>query len=431
MNRNILQKQRKNFFVANVLAFALVFFLLRLITLQVLSQSAYWETDLFLKNTDVHSQIVQLEIARYQQNNPFLDSSINESITDQFNTQIVLWSSDGKILNKEEIGGRFSQIEEVVLDKQHLNTIQTIELKQEESDSLLSFRSITKKAGTNQGNVAYIQILANTNQIKHSFADFRRIMILCMVIFWVLSIGISYYLSNLAMRPILASWKRQKEFIENASHELRTPLTIIQNSLEYLFTKPNHRIIEESESIAQALSQTRRLSGLTRDLLTIARNDSNEQTLEIKAIQTNEFLDELVKPFQEMAAIDHKEFILQNETQVIVHFDPQKLHQVFVILLDNALKYTNQQDRIVVISKANHKDWLIHIKNTGPTISDEAKKHIFDRFYREDRSRSKETGGYGLGLAIAKQIVVQHKGQIMVADNFPQGADFKIQLPLK
>ncbi len=167
---------------------------------------------------------------------------------------------------------------------------------------------MTQKASSDQGEVAYIQVLSNTNQIKNSLANFRTIMIACMVFFWLISIAISYYLSNLSMRPILASWRRQKEFVENASHELRTPLTIIQNSLEHLFTKPDHTILDESESIAQALAETRRLTGLTSDLLTIARNDSDERTIDKTMIQSTTFLTELVKPFAEMAKIDEKSF---------------------------------------------------------------------------------------------------------------------------
>ena len=252
-------------------------------------------------------------------------------------------------------------------------------------------------------------------------------MILCMIVFWILSIGISYYLSSLSMRPIILSWRRQKEFVENASHELRTPLTIIQNSLEHLFTKPNHTIIEESESIAQALSETRRLTGLTSDLLTIARNDSDQQLLSKQMINTQEY----IEPFQEMATIDGKEFILHNDATLEVPIDEKKIHQVLVILLDNALKYTNPEDKIILDSSVNHKEWLIHVKNTGPSISEEDQARIFDRFYREDQSRAKETGGYGLGLVIAKQVIEQHHGQISVSNYLPQGVDFKVQLPLK
>lgn len=299
MNGSISRKQRRRFFLANVTAFALIFFLLGLITLQVLNQSAYRETDLSLEKIEPDSRMVQLEIARYQQGNPFLNVSPpgqeNSSqqlgpIGDRFNTQIVLWSASGDILNKDAIGGRFNQLEELKLDTKNLGTIQSIELKSEGSEAPLSFRSVTQKASSDQGEVAYIQVLSNTNQIKNSLANFRTIMIACMVFFWLISIAISYYLSNLSMRPILASWRRQKEFVENASHELRTPLTIIQNSLEHLFTKPDHTILDESESIAQALAETRRLTGLTSDLLTIARNDSDERTIDKTVIQSTTFL---------------------------------------------------------------------------------------------------------------------------------------------
>lgn len=84
------------------------------------------------------------------------------------------------------------------------------------------------------------------------------------------------------MQPIMNSWRKQQEFVENASHELRTPLAIIQNSLQQLFTKPDHTILEESEPIAQALNETRRMKGLTEDLLTLARSDSNELLLQKK-----------------------------------------------------------------------------------------------------------------------------------------------------
>ncbi len=195
MNGSISRKQRRRFFLANVTAFALIFFLLGLITLQVLNQSAYRETDLSLEKIEPDSRMVQLEIARYQQGNPFLNVSPpgqeNSSqqlgpIGDRFNTQIVLWSASGDILNKDAIGGRFNQLEELKLDTKNLGTIQSIELKSEGSEAPLSFRSVTQKASSDQGEVAYIQVLSNTNQIKNSLANFRTIMIACMVFFWLI-----------------------------------------------------------------------------------------------------------------------------------------------------------------------------------------------------------------------------------------------------
>ena len=107
--------------------------------------------------------------------------------------------------------------------------------------------------------------------------------------------------------------------------------------------------------------------------------------------------------------------------------DPKKIHQVLVILLDNALKYTSKHDQIILTSTSTNKDWVIHVK-IQVLRSVTKTKTDFERFYREDQARSKETGGYGLGLAIVKQLIEQHKGQLTVSDHLPVGVDFKIQV---
>ena len=279
--------------------------------------------------------------------------------------------------------------------------------------------------------MAYVQILANTNQVSDSMATFQMILVICMLIFWLLSIIVSFYLAKVNMKPILKSWQKQQEFVENASHELRTPLTIIQNSLQKLFTKPNHTILEESETIAQALNETRRLNSLTADLLTIARSDANQQILEMTEFKIDTFLSPIVEPFIEMAEIEEKTFTFENLTSDKLTADQKRIHQLIVILLDNALKYTNKGDQIKVISRINRNYWQLEVQNTGPSIDDEHKKHLFERFYREEDSRNKNTGGYGLELTIAWQIIKEHKGKIEVSDIAPQGVNFICKLPLK
>lgn len=434
MNQELSKKQRWYFFGINVSAFAIVFLLLGFIILQLLNQSAYRQTDLSLTEMTQDQHLLQMEIARFQQNDPFLkqpdtNSPSAKQLGNRFNTQIVLWSQDGEILNKDALGGRFNELQTLTLDTNNLQKITPVAIKGDQDNTAINFRSITIKADVADSQIAYIQILANTDQIASSMATFRSILVICMVIFWLLSIALSYYISKMNMRPIWAAWQKQQEFVENASHELRTPLTIIQNSLQRLFTRPDRTILEESETIAQALNETRRLTGLTSDLLTIARSDSNQLIIEKNEITPNDFIQQLVKPFQEIAEMEEKQFVLKNLADRTVSADEKKLHQVLVILLDNALKYTDKNDTILLHSEIINDAWLIEVKNTGPSISDSDKKQIFERFYREDRSRSKETGGYGLGLAIAKQIVTEHKGKITVHDWQPRGVVFQIRLP--
>lgn len=429
MNKTLSRKQRRNFFLMNVSAFAVIFVFLGMIILQLLSQTAYRETDQSIMEMNHNPEFIQQEIARYRDDSfpeNFHKEPPKSPSSNRFNTQIILWSKAGEILNKEAIGGRFSQMENLRLQTSQLEEIQTVTIQDDEDE--LVFHSLTKKYADNE--IAYVQILSNVNQIQHSLTNFRAIVVGCMIVFWLLSIGISYWLSAVSMKPILKAWQKQQEFVENASHELRTPLTIIQNRLESLFRKPDHTILDESENIAQALNETRRLTGLTADLLTIARSDANQLMLEKEAVETEAFLTDLVVPFQEMAGLEEKVFTLNVANSPTAVIDRKKVYQAIVILLDNALKYTKQGDTIEVISTKRAKSWELRVKNTGPSISKEAQQHLFDRFYREDRSRSKETGGYGLGLAIAKQIIEEHQGTITVKDVNPHGADFCIQLPL-
>ncbi|MDT2604022.1 HAMP domain-containing sensor histidine kinase [Enterococcus dongliensis] len=438
MNTELSRNQRLKFFFINVAAFASIFLLLGFITLQLLQSSAYRQTDLSLTQMAKNTHLIQIEINRYQQDDPFLAQPNNQRIehgpdgNNRFNSQIILWSKDGKILNKNVLGGRFTELASLSLDNEHLDAIQTLTLKNtSDVTQKLSFHSYTIKADNQDGQVAYIQFLANTNQIADSMKTFKTILIVCMVVFWLISIGISFYISKMNMKPIMNAWHKQQEFVENASHELRTPLTIIQNSLQRLFTKPEHTILEESEPIAQALNETRRMKSLTEDLLTLARSDSNQLVLQKEQIDPSIFIQQLAQPFQEIAEMEAKHFVLENFTDRPMLIDEKRIHQVLVILLDNALKYTNAGEMIVLQSELSSDNWLIEVKNNGPSISDEDKKYIFERFYREDHSRSKETGGYGLGLSIAKQIITQHKGKLTVHDWLPKGVVFQIRLPLK
>lgn len=439
MNTEISRKQRLKFFFINVAAFAGIFLLLGFITLQLLQSSAYRQTDYSLEQMAKNDRLIEMEINRYQQDNPFLSQMPDDQRmikgpdgNNRFNTQIILWSKDGEILNKEVLGGRFTELENLTLDKKQLNAIQSLSLENSaDSAQKLAFHSYTIRADHEDNGVAYIQFLANTNQIADSMKNFEMTLILCMVVFWLISIGISFYISKMNMRPIMNAWRKQQEFVENASHELRTPLTIIQNSLQQLFTRPDHTILEESEPIAQALNETRRMNSLTEDLLTLARSDSNQLLLHKEAVDPKAFIKQLAQPFQEIAEMNDKQFVLENYADQPMMIDEKRIHQVLVILLDNALKYTEAKEKIILQSEISNDNWLIEVKNNGPSISDEDKRHIFERFYREDRSRSKETGGYGLGLAIAKQIITQHKGKLTVRDWEPRGVVFQIRLPMK
>ena len=435
LNHELSNKQRIRFFLTSASAFAALFVLLGIIVFQLLQVSAYNQTDMSLSEMTTNRTLIEREISRLNQSDPFIDfpfdKPLPEGFTPQeelFNTQIILWTENGEILNKEVLGGRYTQLNTLTLDATKLNEIIPVAL----AESNLSFRSITiENSQSLSSEVAYIQFLINTNQIDDSLTTFQWILFVCMFIFWLISLGVSVFSSKMNMKPLLIAWQKQQEFVENASHELRTPLTIIQNNLQHLFTRPNQTILEQSPRIAQALSETRRLTNLTNDLLLIARSDGNQATIQPEETDVDRFLAQLIQPFAEIAEMQDKTFHFTNEISEPLSFDASKIHQVLVILLDNALKYTQAKDEIQLVAKQiNPKWWQVVVRNTGSTIPDTQKKLIFERFYREEQSRNQETGGYGLGLAIAKQIVKNHHGKLFVSDWTNQGVQFTLQLPI-
>ncbi|MGX4685372.1 sensor histidine kinase [Vagococcus sp. JNUCC 83] len=435
MKSTASKQQRLKFFLINCGAFAIIFSLLSFITIQIIQNSAYTETDTTLERMANDPSLLDREIRMLNKDGkdgPIGTPKFNfNGPNNQFNTVVVLWDKNGNILNDSSVEDKLENLEEPTLDKKNTDIISTLSLKNKNNDSKFSFRSITISPSENNLNIAYIQVLVNVNQIDEAVKQSRVIILICMFVFWLLSLAISYGLSEFAMRPILKSWKKQQEFVENASHELRTPLTIIRLNLEKLFTHPNNTIIDESEHIAQALNEAQRLTKLTSDLLLLAKGDSNTLVLDKETIDTNTFIHKVLDPFQLIAEEQDKQLLFKENISFEATVDVAKLHQVLLILLDNAFKYTKSGDIITVTSSlTSKKQWEVAIRNTGPHIKEDKLNHIFTRFYREDDSRNKETGGNGLGLSIAKQIVEEHGGNIQAKNILPIGVEFILRLPI-
>lgn len=431
MNKQISKKQRVNYFVINLISFASIFLILGLIVFQLVQTSIYESVDHDLQRLSTDEQFIQRQLSkseRPQGTSPQM-GKFDSPPPNNFQQQVILWSKSGEILNESELGSRLYDFQNLSLSTDDLNKIVSLQTK-DSNDRSLQFRSITIPVES-QNSIAYIQLLINTDPIKGTVNQFKQILIICMIIFGLLSIALSYFLSKWFMKPILVSWKKQQEFVENASHELRTPLTIIQAKLEKLFTKPNHTILEESETIALSLDEVQRLSQLTSDLLLLARSDSNALTLEKEPVKINAFLTNVLVPYQELAVAENKEFVIDlgEEQQLIL--DKKRIHQLLIILLDNALKYTATNEKIMVLSTVKNSEWELKIIDTGIGIVEDKKAAVFERFYRGESSRNRKTGGYGIGLAIAKWIVDEHQGKIELADTTPKGTTVILHFPIK
>ena len=337
---------------------------------------------------------------------------------------VIVRDGNGKTLNIGDLGLYYEENDMLIsFDKNNINKVYTLNFAGNSSYRAINVKLDSEKAE----NVRYVQILLNADSEKMLVDNFGKLVINSVVVGILLSVFASFVLSRKTLRPIEIAFEKQTEFVQNASHELRTPLTIIQAKQELLLTEPNSKIIDKSEDIALTLNETKRLTKLTKDLMTLA--SSNKMELEKENVNIDELIQNTVNPYVEVANLSEKELKLDLKYGKNVEIDVNKIQQLIIILLDNALKYTETKDSIEIVSYLKDGKCNIEVRDTGIGISDNGIKEVFNRFYREDAARNRETGGSGLGLSIADTIVKAHNGTIKASHNNPKGTIFTVKLP--
>ncbi|TDF94770.1 sensor histidine kinase [Paenibacillus piri] len=239
------------------------------------------------------------------------------------------------------------------------------------------------------------------------------------------------YLANQALLPIRRSWDRQQQFVADASHELRMPLAVIQANAELVFRHPDHSILQMSEPLSMVLAESKRMGRLTSQLLTLARADSNQEEMMLKPLSLDTVIREAMQKFEPLAELKRQKLEMNLENGLEMTGDSERLHQLVVILLDNSMKFTPEKGMIRVLACRNGQHIEVVVEDTGIGIPAEDLPHIFDRFYRGDKARTRSSGGTGLGLAIAKWIATKHGGDITVASAIGQGTTVTLRLPAK
>lgn len=221
--------------------------------------------------------------------------------------------------------------------------------------------------------------------------------------------------SKRAIRPVVESMEKQKQFITDAGHELKTPISIISANTEVLELTSGKN--EWTQSIRH---QTSRLSGLVKDLLTLSKMDEETYVTEWLPFSISAVAEETYNSFALLAESKNKQFTADIQPNLTFNGNESQLRQLISILCDNAVKYASDNGSIHLTLDQKGKTIFLCVKNTCASIPEGDMNRLFDRFYRPESSRSRETGGYGIGLSIAQAIVHSHKGKITVqkeADN--------------
>ncbi|WP_071710166.1 sensor histidine kinase [Bacillus luti] len=279
-----------------------------------------------------------------------------------------------------------------------------------------------------QENGKTIQIVRDITAEEEMLNTLFLILVIGCSIGSLCAIGIGFFLAGRALVPIQNSWEKQQQFVSDASHELRTPLAVIQSKTDVLFQSPSATIEEKAMDISTISKECRRLSKLVSNLLLLARSDSNQIEMDKKTFGLDKLLEEIVEPYKEIASYQEKEMILKVERDISFMGDRERIHQMMVILLDNAMKYTNEGGHIQIDCTQTSGSIRIQVKDDGIGVKEDDIPKLFDRFYQGDKARSKSEGA-GLGLSIANWIVEKHYGKISVESKWGEGTCFEVILP--
>ena len=421
-----------SYFIRNFGVFTLIFSAMTLIILQVMHSSLYTSVDeklLALSNNP--QNVIQLAVNRASENLKDLNggdvtSNSDKKVTISSNTEVILLDSN---LNQLVTGNRFLGLDKITFNKKDLNHIRQLHVINSYGQDEV-YRAVLTEMNIDSvsTNIKYAAVLINTSQLEQISQNHEQLIVVVMASFWILSILASLYLARVSVKPLMESIQKPKSFVENASHELRTPLAVLQNRLETLFRKPEATIMESSESIASSLEEVRNMRFLTTNLLNLARRDDGIKP-ELAEVEPD-FFNATFTNFEMIASENNRVFRFENRIHRTIITDKLLLKQLMTILFDNAVKYTEEEGDIYFEISTTERSLYLTVADNGIGISAVDKKKIFDRFYRVDKARTRQKGGFGLGLSLAKQIADALKGSIGVKDNKPNGTIFEVKIAI-
>lgn len=257
------------------------------------------------------------------------------------------------------------------------------------------------------------------------------LFLLCAVCI-MLAAGGGYYMAAKNIKPLEILFKREHEFAADASHELRTPLTVLSLGVESLQNDDESKLSGFAQEVLRDMQhETKYMSRLIEALLTLARGDEENTPLARTKVDLTEVAVKVCNKMRPLAAKKglELEYAAGDAPQVFILGDKNKMEQLLIIFIDNAIKYS-ESGTITVTVDADSMHAVIKVADEGIGISESDAQKIFERFYRVDKARSRAAGGFGLGLNIARIIVVRHGGTVSVKPRSPHGSIFTVRLPL-
>ncbi len=222
----------------------------------------------------------------------------------------------------------------------------------------------------------------------------------------------------------------RQEFVSNVSHELKTPLTSMKVLADSLLMQEDVPVELYKEFMEDITEEIERENKVINDLLSLVKMDKTASNINVKAENINELVERILKRLQPIAAQQNVEVVFESFRPIIAEVDEVKLTLAITNLVENAIKYNKEEGWVQVSINADHKYFYLKVADSGMGIPQDSIDHIFERFYRVDKSHSREIGGTGLGLAIARNAIIMHRGAVKVHSEEGVGTTFTVRIPL-
>ena len=358
----------------------------------------------------------------------------------------ILAAHDGRLPKFDEIRGDAYSSPEVPYEWRYFSVLlepdgrvlaaDTGQIAAVDRQSAVSFARDVLQSQAQTGFLGDYRYLVQQQEdgTRVSFLDCGRRLATCrtfvLTSLWISLLGVSAVfllvclLSSRIIRPVAESYEKQKRFITDAGHEIKTPLAIIDADAELIAMDAG-----DSEWLRDIQSQVRRLTRLTGDLIYLARMEEAGGPPEKLTFSLSALVEELSGSFRALALQQGKRFASQVQPGICLCGDEKSVGQLVSILLDNAVKYADAGGEIrISLARQGHSAQLV-VYNTAESIAQADLPHLFDRFYRTDRSRNSGTGGYGIGLSIASAVVSAHRGRIAAASKDGRSLTMTVTLP--
>lgn len=331
------------------------------------------------------------------------------------------------IVNIDESGVILSQIKSnISMDDESFKSI--VKAAHESQEDIGTIKSMDiryyKKHYSLYEKISFIDISRDNKNLENLFVVFIMTGAITLLFFFFIVL----FLSNWALMPVEKTWNQQKQFIADASHELKTPLTVLLANMDILENNKSDTIQSQIKWIQASKQEAKQMKNLIEEMLFLAKSDANRIDNSKTTINVSDTLFSLILSMEVIAfeknviinyasTIDENLYTIANEKQLI---------SLLSILLENACKYSYEETSITAKLKREQSKIKFELNNFGPVIPKHEVAHIFERFYRVDKSRNKEHGGYGLGLSIAKKITDENNMKISVESSEEKGTTFKV-----